>query len=85
MLLLFALANAGGVVAYAPLLTLLLPARILLVAGQSHVHWMGAAILFGALVASASNIGFGWLSDVIGTRRSWVAAGVGLTRAARRG
>lgn len=79
MLLLFALANAGGVVAYAPLLTLLLPARILLVAGQSHVHWMGAAILFGALVASASNIGFGWLSDVIGTRRSWVAAGVGLT------
>ena len=40
---------------------------------------MGAAVLSGAIVASISNIAFGWLSDFWGTRRAWVAAGLGLT------
>ena len=80
-LLLFALANAGGVVAYAPLLTLLLPAKIALLAGDARIEWLGAATLAGALAASVGNIAFGWASDVVGTRRQWAAAGLCLTLA----
>ena len=78
-LLLFALANAGGVVAYAPLLTLLLPAKIALLAGDARIEWLGAATLAGAIAASVGNIAFGWASDLIGTRRQWAAAGLCLT------
>src|SRR3712207_238689 len=75
-LLLSALANAGGVVAYAPLLTLLLPAKIALLAGEARIEWLGAATLAGALAASVGNIAFGWASDVVGTRRQWASAGL---------
>lgn len=77
-LLLYALANAGGVVAYAPLLTLLLPAKIAAAAaaGDARVAWLGAATLAGALAASLANIAFGWASDVSGSRRGWVAGGL---------
>jgi len=79
LLLLFALANAGGVVAYAPLLTLLLPGRIMGVAGPAHIQWVGATVLAGAVAASVSNILWGWLSDVAGTRRRWATVGLCLT------
>lgn len=78
-LLLFALANAGGVIAYVPLLTLLLPAKIATLAGEGAVAWLGIVTLAGAIAASLANIAFGWASDLVGTRRSWAGAGLCLT------
>ncbi|WP_294173814.1 MFS transporter [uncultured Sphingomonas sp.] len=78
-LLLFALANAGGVVAYVPLLTLLLPARVAAIAGGAEIEWLAAATLAGAIAASVGNIAFGWASDRVGSRRLWAAAGLALT------
>lgn len=78
-LLLFALANAGGVVAYVPLLTLLLPAKVAALAPGAHVEWLAAATLAGATAASLGNLAFGWASDVVGTRRGWASTGLLLT------
>lgn len=78
-LILFGLANAGGVVAYAPLLTLLLPDKISGLAGDAKIEWLGAITLFGAIAASVGNIAFGWASDVVGSRRGWAGAGLVLT------
>lgn len=78
-LILFGLANAGGVVAYAPLLTLLLPDKISGLAGDAKIEWLGAITLFGAIAASVGNIAFGWASDVFGSRRGWAGAGLVLT------
>lgn len=80
-LLLFALANAGGVVAYAPFLTLLLPVKLAAVAGEARIEWLAAATLAGASVASLSNLLVGWASDLVGTRRAWASAGLCLTLA----
>jgi MFS family permease len=80
-LFLFALANAGGVVAYVPLLTLILPARISELAGDARIEWLSAVAFVGAIGASVGNILFGWASDVVGGRRAWAAAGLGLTLA----
>jgi len=80
-LILFALANAGGVVAYAPLLTLVFPARIWEIAGPSAIHWLGVSTFAGAIAASVGNVAFGWASDLFGTRRNWVFAGLALTLA----
>lgn len=78
-LLLFALANAGGVIAYVPLLTLLLPAKVAALAGEDAVAWLGVVSLAGAVAASLANIAFGWASDLMGSRRSWAGAGLCLT------
>ena len=78
-LILFALANAGGVVAYAPLLTLIFPARIWEIAGASAIHWLGVSTFAGAMAASVGNVAFGWASDLVGSRRHWVSAGLLLT------
>lgn len=78
-LLLYALANAGGVAAYLPLLTLLLPTRMAAAAGDMRIEWLAAATLAGAVTASLANIGFGWASDIWGGRRRWVSAGLVLT------
>lgn len=78
-LILFALANAGGVVAYAPLLTLIFPARIWDIADGSAVHWLSVATFAGAIAASVGNLAFGWASDLVGPRRNWVSAGLALT------
>ena len=80
-LLLYALANAGGVAAYLPLLTLLLPTRMAAAAGDLRVEWLAAAMLAGAVTASLANIAFGWASDIWGGRRRWVSAGLVLTLA----
>lgn len=80
-LVLFALANAGGVIAYVPLLTLLLPAKVAALAPGTHVAWLAAATLAGAAAAGVGNIAFGWASDVVGTRRGWAAGGLVLTLA----
>ena len=73
---LFALAWAGGAVAYVPFLTLLLPARIAGIAGDNAVQWLGYMAFFGALSASLGGIIFGWLSDVTHNRRGWISAGL---------
>jgi MFS family permease len=80
-LLLYALANAGGVAAYLPLLTLLLPTKMAVAAGDLRVEWLAAATLAGAATASLANIAFGWASDIWGSRRGWVSTGLALTLA----
>lgn len=78
---LFALAWAGASIAYIPFLTILLPVRIETLAGvMGHsglaVTWIGSFAFAGAIAASIGGIVFGWASDVVGSRRIWVAAGL---------
>ncbi len=73
---LFALAWAGGAIAYVPFLTVLLPLRVTELAGPHRVQVLGVITFFGAVAASIGNILFGWLSDRSGKRRPWVALGL---------
>ncbi|MBI1403108.1 MAG: MFS transporter [Porphyrobacter sp.] len=75
-LALFALAAAGGAVAYVPLLTVLLPQRIAELQGGEDVAVLAQTTFFGAVVASFANIAAGMLSDRTGTRRGWILAGL---------
>lgn len=75
-LLLYALAAAGGAMAYVPFLTILLPVRVEAMAGGAEVTWLAYCSFSGALAASMSNILFGWLSDRTGNRRSWIVCGL---------
>ena len=79
-LLLYAIANAGGVLSYLPLLTLLLPMKIEAAAGDARLGVFTATVIAGAMAASLSNIVFGWLSDRSvargGGRRRWVLGGL---------
>lgn len=76
----YALAWAGGCVAYTPFLTLLLPIRLTQLAGAADIHWLGLSATLGALAASGGNIAWGWASDRTaaqgGDRRFWSAAGL---------
>ncbi|MDP3800772.1 MFS transporter [Brevundimonas sp.] len=82
-LLLYALAWGGGVVAYTPLLTLLLPLRIAALGLEDKVGGLSLAVLAGAVTASIANIAAGALSDRFsrgpGGRRPWVVAGLAAT------
>ncbi|ALH80799.1 MFS transporter [Sphingopyxis macrogoltabida] len=78
-LLLYALASAGGAIAYVPFLTIWLPARMSGLAGAADVQSLGYVTFFGAVAASVGGIVFGWLSDRTQSRRPWVAAGLLLT------
>lgn len=84
-LLVYALAYAGGVIGYLPLLSLLLPLRVEAVAGDARLGVLTATVIPGALSASAANIAFGWLSDRNGSRRAWIAGGLALLGAAYAG
>ena len=75
-LLLYALAAAGGTIAYMPLLTILLPVRVEIAAGSESVAWLAYIAFAGAIAASLGNILFGWLSDISGNRRGWILAGL---------
>lgn len=77
-LILYALAYAGGVIAYTPFLMLVLPARVTELAGQDDIVWLGYILFAGAVAASASGIMFGWLSDRTDSRRAWIAGGLGI-------
>lgn len=85
-LLFYALAWGGGVVAYTPLLTLLLPLRITALGLEDKVGALSLAVLTGAVAASVANIAAGALSDRFsngaGGRRPWVLAGLVATAAA---
>ena len=78
---LFALAWAGGAIAYVPFLTILLPLKVVALAGEDSVTVLGIITFFGAIAASVGNILFGWLSDRSGTRRPWIVAGLLLSQA----
>jgi MFS family permease len=78
---LFALAWAGGAVAYVPFLTILLPLRVVAVTGSRSVVVLGLITFFGAIGASVGNILFGWLSDRSGVRRPWIMSGLVLSSA----
>jgi MFS family permease len=75
-LALFALAAAGGAVAYVPLLTVLLPQAIAELQGGEDVAALAQVTFLGAIMASLANIAVGWLSDRSGTRRPWIIAGL---------
>lgn len=79
-LALYALAHAGGVLAFLPLLTLLLPLKVEAIAGDARLGVLTLATLAGAVAASAANIGFGHLSDrtyaARGSRTPWILAGL---------
>ena len=79
-LLLYALAWGGGAVAYVPFLTILLPVRVTLFAGQgADVVWLAYLAFAGAIAASVGHIGFGYLSDITRNRRGWILAGLVLS------
>lgn len=82
-LLLYALANAGGVIGFLPLLTLLLPMKIEGVAGEARIDLFTATLIAGSTASSLSNIAAGWLSDRSVARgrgrRGWVAGGLAAT------
>jgi MFS family permease len=75
-LLLYALAVAGGAIAYVPFLTILLPVSIEQVAGGESVTWLAYIAFVGAIAASLANIAFGWLSDRTRDRRGWIVGGL---------
>lgn len=75
-LLLYALALAGGALAYVPFLTILLPILVADMAGEAKVTWLAYATFAGAATASFANIAFGWLSDKTGSRVPWIATGL---------
>jgi MFS family permease len=84
-LIVFALANVGGVIAYLPLLTLLLPLKVEALSGAARIGVYTACITAGSLSASGSNVLFGWLSDRSvrrgGGRRRWMVGGIVATAA----
>lgn len=79
-LLLYGLAWGGGAVAFVPFLTILLPMRVALLAPKgTEVAWLAYIGFAGAIAASISNIGFGYLSDVTRNRRTWIWGGMVLS------
>ena len=59
----YALAWAGGSIAYTPFLTILLPIRFSQFAGRDDVHWLALCATVGAIAASVSAVLWGWASD----------------------
>ncbi len=79
-LLLYALAWAGGSVAYVPLLTILLPVKVSQLAGAgADVTWLAYIAFAGAIAASLGHIAFGYISDVTHHRRGWIWLGLVLS------
>ena len=78
-LYLYALAVAGGAVAYVPFLTILLPVRVTSLAGDDAVSALAYIAFAGAISASLANVAFGWLSDLTRRRRPWILAGLALS------
>ncbi|MFN4039440.1 MAG: MFS transporter [Erythrobacter sp.] len=77
---LYALALAGGTIAYVPFLSILLPMQVATLAGEeAKVAWLAYLTFAGAFAASVAGIGFGWLSDRIKARPPLVIAGLVLS------
>lgn len=73
---LYALAAAGGAIAYVPFLTILLPLRMTAMTGSGDLAWLAYATFAGAIAASLANIAAGWASDRTGNRTGWIAGGM---------
>lgn len=73
---LYALAAAGGSVAYAPFLTLILPLKVIAIDADNAIRILSYIAFAGAVAASLSNIAFGWLSDRTRNRTGWIFAGM---------
>jgi MFS family permease len=79
-LLLYALAWAGASISYIPFLTILLPVRVMGLAGHEQaVSWLAYIAFAGAIAASIGHIGFGYISDITGNRRLWIWTGLSLS------
>lgn len=77
---LYALAWAGGAIAYTPFLTILLPVHIDgLVSRATGEGWLAYIVFAGAIAASFAGIAFGYLSDLSGNRKLWIASGLALS------
>lgn len=78
---LYTLAFCGLFVSFMPFASVLMQVKVAAVAPQDRIALLGYAILGGAGVASIANIAWGWVSDITyhrtGTRRPWVAVGMG--------
>ena len=75
-LFLYALAVAGGAVAYVPFLTIILPIKATMLWGGNALAVLAYAAFAGAIAASVANILFGWLSDRGAKRRPWIILGM---------
>jgi MFS family permease len=75
-LFLYALAVAGGSIAYIPFLTILLPSHVTSFAAANSLQLLAYVAFAGAISASVANILFGWLSDLTRMRRPWIAVGL---------
>src|SRR3546814_18184540 len=75
-LLLYALAWAGGAIAYVPFLTIWLPSRMTELAGPADVQTLGYVTFFGAIAASPGGITFGRFSARPHSRRAWGLEGL---------
>ena len=75
----YALAAAGGVLGYMPLLALLLPLKVNALVGADRYGLLAICGVAGAIVAGLANITFGWLGDRSvargGGRRGWLRCG----------
>ncbi len=80
-LFLYALAVAGGAIAYVPFLTIVLPAHVSAFAGSNGLTVLAYIAFAGAIAASVGNILFGWVSDITRSRRPWIGAGLLLASA----
>lgn len=80
-LYLYALAVAGGAVAYVPFLTILLPNHVSELAGKGALTLLAQLSFAGAVAASVANILFGWASDLTKSRRPLIVAGLILSSA----
>jgi MFS family permease len=79
-LLLYALAWAGASIAYIPFLTILLPVRVIGLAGpEQAISWLAYIAFAGAVAASVGHVGFGYLSDITRNRRLWIWLGLALS------
>ena len=76
---LYALAVAGGAVAYVPFLTILLPIRVTELVAEQNIDLLAYIAFAGAITASLANIAFGWLSDITSTRKPWIFIGLVLS------
>lgn len=75
--MLYALALAGGTIAYVPFIAILLPIQVAGLAGEeAGITWLAYLTFAGAVTASLAGIGAGWLSDRMKTRRPLVLAGL---------
>ncbi len=74
---LYAIAWAGGTVAYTPFITVLLPAKIAdLIGTNQGIIWTAYITFSGAIAASLGAILFGFLSDITKNRQIWIFSGM---------